>query len=203
MKREALQKLYDEMLIKTMADFPVKKEDMVFGQGCPDAKIMLVGEAPGAEEIRLKKPFVGKAGENLNVFLKAVGLEREQIYITNVVKFRPFVESANCRRRNRTPSVREQMHQAVFLLREIELIKPEIVVTLGNIALRAVSCDKKAVVGALHGRNMQMTHGAHAFCLFSLYHPASIIYNQSLKEVYAADLKALGALAGAMAQTRL
>lgn len=191
MKKEAVRTLYNIMLEETCKTFNKTEADLVFGEGDLNADILLVGEAPGAEETRLKKPFVGKAGENLNEFLAAVNLLREEIYITNVVKFRPYVESETGRRRNRPPAQDEQIHQAAYLKKEIALIMPKIVVTLGNIALRNISGQKNATVGELHGKAVETGCEGHSFLLFSLYHPASIIYNRALKTVYLDDLQAL------------
>ena len=179
------------MLEDTCKTFEKTDLDMVFGEGDLDAEIMLIGEAPGAEETRQKKPFVGKAGENLNGFLQALQMRRENIYITNVVKFRPYVQGPRGRLRNRPPVREEQNHQAFYLQKEIALLKPKIVVTLGNIALRNVSGQNKATVGEMHGKAVETECTGHAFLLFSLYHPASIIYNQSLKTVYHGDLEKL------------
>lgn len=199
MKIEALKELYGELLAETEREYNITADGMVFGDGNPEACVLLVGEAPGAEEIRQKKPFVGKAGENLTEFLKELGLAREDIYITNVVKFRTYTESPSGRRKNRTPTPKEQLHQSDFLHREIALIRPKIVVTLGNVALRAVCRDKKALVGSLHGSEIQVTACDYTCRLFSLYHPASIIYNRSLKDIYLADLKALKCLVDGLA----
>jgi uracil-DNA glycosylase len=188
LKQKELSLLYEELGAASLGAFFKTRDDMVYGEGNFDALVMLVGEAPGAEETRQKKPFVGKAGENLNEFLQVLELCRAEIFITNVVKFRPFVEGKNGRRRNRPPTTREQNHQTDFLKREIKLICPKLVVTLGNTALRAVYGDKKTVVGEVHGRAIRPESG---FLLFPLYHPASIIYNPALKEVYHADLLAL------------
>ena len=152
---------------------------------------MLVGEAPGAEETRQKKPFVGRAGENLNLFLQALQMQREQIFITNVVKFRPFLEGKNGRRRNRPPMRQEEKQQSLLLLEEIGLIRPRIVVTLGNVALRCLCREKSAVIGALHGKALQQKIQSLDYFLFPLYHPASIIYSSALKPVYEQDLLAL------------
>lgn len=183
--------LYSALLEDTCKVFQKTDADMVFGEGDLDAGIMLIGEAPGAEETRQKKPFVGKAGENLNEFLHVLQMRRENIYITNVVKFRPYTEGKAGRRRNRPPARQEQNHQALYLYKEIALVKPKLVVTLGNIALRSVSGQNKATVGELHGKTLEIERYGHAFMLFSLYHPASIIYNQALKTVYHGDLETL------------
>ena len=142
------------------------QKPLVFGDG-PSCRpvLMLVGEAPGEQEALMGKPFVGKAGKNLDGFLQAVGLKREEIYITNVVKVRPTKTSAAGRVVNRPPSREEKALFTPWLMREVALVRPEALVTLGNVAF--------------------------TLPMFALYHPASVIYNGSLKEVYARDLEAL------------
>jgi DNA polymerase len=190
---QALQALYAKIAEEAARDFGKTADDMVFGEGLFAAPIMLVGEAPGAEETRQKKPFVGKAGENLNEFLQALDLKRDEIFITNVVKFRPYVEGKNGRRRNRPPTRQEQAHQALFLMEEIAIIRPSVIVTLGNVALGCLCDEKKAVIGALHGQARKQGMPPLEYYLFPLYHPASIIYNRALKTVYESDLLALKA----------
>ena len=160
---------------------------VVFGEGSTAARMMLVGEAPGEQETLHRRPFVGKAGQNLDGFLAVLGLSREQLYITNVVKFRPCVYNPDTGRwRNRPPGKEETMLCLPWLMQEVQLVKPEIIVTLGNVALKAF-LGKDASVGVCHG---QLQHWPDA-AIFPLYHPASIIYNRSLQTVYDADLQAL------------
>ena len=162
---------------------------LVLGEGASQAPILaVVGEAPGAEEEKLRRPFVGKAGKNLDSFLHVLGLAREEVYITNLVKRRPSRISEANRVVNRPPSREEIDVFAPFLHEELALVAPRIVATLGNFALRALLGDEKATIGAYHGRLITLPGGQ---ALFPLYHPASIIYNQSLKAVYAEDLEKL------------
>ena len=166
--------------------FPEKSP--VFGEGQMDRPVVLVGEAPGGEEEAAGRPFVGKAGQNLNGFLEALSLPREQLYVTNVVKIRPTkVNPKTGRIVNRPPSKEEIAFCLPLLQEELETVAPQVVVTLGNVALQAVSGQEGLTVGACHGKAMPMP----GFTLFPLYHPAAIIYNQSLKAVYEADLAAL------------
>ena len=169
---------------------------LVFGEGCEEhPPLMLIGEAPGEQEAIQLRPFVGKAGKNLNHFLQILGLKREEIYISNVVKIRPSKISPAGRMVNRPPSKAEKALFTPWLMKEIALVKPKVLVTLGNIALQAFVDD---TIGNRHGRwsciKITLDDGREmAFPLFALYHPASIIYNQSLKEVYAQDLETLKA----------
>lgn len=159
---------------------------VVFGEGSHRAEIFMIGEAPGGDEEAQGRPFVGKAGKNLNHFLETVGLKREEIYITNVVKIRPISISPKTGKPvNRTPNSNEVDFFVTFLRKEIELMGPQIIVTLGNIPLKAVADDKKVNIGDLHGCLKQL----NGYNVIPLYHPAAIIYNRSLKETYDSDLE--------------
>ena len=167
---------------------------LVFGEGPSDRPVlMLIGEAPGEQEALQGRPFVGKAGKNLDAFLQAVNLKRDEIYITNVVKIRPCKISAAGRVVNRPPSREEKALFTPWLMREISIVRPDALVTLGNVALQAFVDD---TIGNRHGRWSRAVidpNGGAAFTLplFALYHPASVIYNASLKAVYQTDLEAL------------
>jgi DNA polymerase len=166
---------------------------LVFGDGnAQSPRLMLVGEAPGEQEALQGKPFVGKAGKNLTAFLSVVGLERSSLYISNVVKFRPSRLSAAGRQVNRPPTREEIARFVPWLMREVAAVQPRALVTLGNVALNAF-LPKPGVIGDYHGR--WQTVGIPAIRgemirmpLFALYHPASVIYNRALADVYRADL---------------
>lgn len=167
---------------------------LVFGDGLVNRPVlMLIGEAPGEQEALQGKPFVGKAGKNLDSFLRAVSLNREEIYISNVVKVRPTKRSTAGRTVNRPPSKEEKALFIPWLMKEIAIVRPQALVTLGNVALQAFIGD---TIGNRHGRwssaSIQTT-GEISFTLplFALYHPASVIYNQSLKATYEDDLQKL------------
>jgi uracil-DNA glycosylase len=183
-KKEKIDKIYSDL--ESTFD-----ENQVFvpGEGNLDCTLMLIGEAPGAKETELKRPFVGKAGNNLDEFLKVIHLERKDIYISNVVKFRPYkIHPTKATKSNRTPT-RQEINQCISALeQEILTIKPKIIVTLGNTALKAVLCDKTITIGSCHGTVIPYKNDIF---LFALYHPASIIYNRSLANVYNMDLQKL------------
>ena len=177
--------------------WPAEQKTLVFGEGLSDhPPVMLIGEAPGEQETLQGRPFVGKAGKNLDGFLEAVRLRREDIYISNVVKVRPTKVSEKGSVSNRPPNREELALFTPYLLEEILLVRPGVIVTLGNVALRALM-GPKATVGQLHGQPAQavVAHGKQILevPVFPLYHPASIIYDRSLAGVYEADLKALRA----------
>lgn len=178
--------IYDEMILKAAEKFEDRR--IVLGEGKVNADILLIGEAPGGEEEKQGRPFVGSAGKNLNEFLKVIKLERDDIYITNVVKIRPFKLSPKTGKPvNRPPDRNELEFFKEYLYREIDTVNPRIIVTLGNTALRAVLKDESASIGDLHGKIRRIDR----FELFPLYHPASIIYNRGLKDVYLQDLGVL------------
>ena len=178
-----------EELNRLIADlYEGEKKILVHGEGEIGARVMLVGEAPGEQETLQGRPFVGKAGKNLDEFLELAGLERSQLYVTNAVKFRPTKRSAAGRTVNRPPTREEVSLFLPWLRREIELVAPEVIVTLGNVPLRALT-GPKAVIGDVHGAFQD----ADGLRLYPMYHPASLIYNPGLREVYAEDIRRLSA----------
>lgn len=177
--RQELDKLIGEV-------YEDEKKVLVHGEGSIGARVMLIGEAPGEQETLKRRPFVGKAGKNLDEFLDLAGLERSQLYVSNTVKFRPTKISAAGRVVNRPPTREEIELFLPWLRREMELVKPEVVVTLGNVPLKALM-GRKAVIGDVHG-SFQDVDGLR---IYPMYHPASLIYNPSLREVYAADIRRL------------
>jgi len=150
---------------------------MVPGEGDADAVVVFVGEAPGATEEALGRPFVGRAGRLLDELLAEAGLERSDVWITNVVKARPPG--------NRDPKAPEIAHWMPFLERELEIIRPRLVVPLGRHALRHFAPSAK--IAEVHGRLVDDR-------IFPLYHPAAAMYNQTLRATLFEDARRLGAL---------
>lgn len=187
-KQKSIEKLSRECIDSVKKRFGEKT--VFLGEGDLDSKLVLVGEAPGEQEEKQKRPFVGQAGKNLQKFLDIVDLERKDIYITNVVKFRPYkINPQTGRKSNRAPNRDEIELCSKFLLHEIDIISPNIIVTLGNTALK-VFMGNSAAIGDYHGRgiliqNADMRIQRHIFCL---YHPASIIYRKDLLSIYEEDL---------------
>ena len=147
---------------------------------------MLIGEAPGEQETLKRRPFVGKAGKNLDEFLEIAGLDRSDLYVSNAVKFRPTKISAAGRIVNRPPTREEIRLFLPWLKSEIECVHPEVVVTLGNVPLKALT-GNRSVIGEMHGRFVPY----EGRVLYPIYHPASLIYNRSLADTYRADLETL------------
>ena len=178
-------------LLEAVKTSAYKENIIVFGEGAENPALMMIGEAPGGDEEKQGRPFVGKAGKNLSAFLEVVGLKREEIYISNVVKLRPTKESPKTGKAvNRPPSAEEIAFFLPYLLEEIQVIAPKVVVTLGNVPLKAVTGERKAVIGDYHGKPTPLADGR---TLFALYHPAAVIYNRALQATYDEDLLALKA----------
>ncbi len=184
-----LEYIFSDVIIEARK-FGKTQRDIVFGEGKKNAAIMLIGEAPGAEETRLSRPFVGRAGKNLDAFLNILGLCRSDIYITNVVKFRPCVVSAKGTLSNRPPAKDEIKAMLPYLLQEIEAICPQVVITLGNVPLKCLLGEDKKI-GECHAVPADAFALSHKFTLFPLYHPASVIYNSKLKPIYENDINTL------------
>ena len=178
-QRAELEKLILEL-------YPGDRKVLVHGEGADGARVMLIGEAPGEQETLKRRPFVGKAGKNLDEFLEIAGLDRSDLYVSNAVKFRPTKISAAGRIVNRPPTREEIRLFLPWLKSEIECVHPEVVVTLGNVPLHAL-CPDAGVIGAAHGNMID----CGAYRLYPMYHPASMIYNRSLREVYESDIRRL------------
>ena len=193
-KDKQLQKLKQESISFFREIYKDEEKILVFGEGNPDAPLVLVGEAPGQQEVVQQRPFVGQAGQNLNEFLNILGIKREDIYITNAVKFRPTkVDPASGRLSNRPPNKEEIELCRGLLYKELLIIRPVLVVSLGNIPLRVLTDDNKGSIGKVHGTPIDIAvgEGGIRMTLFPLYHPASIIYRPQLKEVYLEDVRKL------------
>jgi uracil-DNA glycosylase family 4 len=152
---------------------------LVPGEGSPVADVMIVGEAPGASEDKAGRPFVGRAGKFLDELLAEAGLERGDVYITNVVKARPPG--------NRDPRADEVAHHMPWLEAQLALIRPRLIVPLGRHALAHFTDGAK--ISEVHGQALS----ARDRELFPLYHPAAALHNQSLRATLLEDARALRA----------
>ena len=155
--------------------------NLVPGEGSATAAVVIVGEAPGASEDKQGRPFVGRAGKLLDELLAEAGLQREDVFITNVVKARPPG--------NRDPTRAEVEHWMPVLEQQLALVAPRLVVPLGRHALSHFS--PRAKIGEVHGRAIS-ERGRE---LFPLYHPAAALRSTKLRETLLADARALGKLA--------
>ncbi len=182
---------YKQELRAFLADvMPGRESALVFGEGPMRPKLMLIGEAPGEQESLMGRPFVGKAGKNLDHFLALAQMKREEIYISNAVKIRPTKTGRTGRLSNRPPTKEEIALFRPWLLREIELVSPRMIATLGNVPLQAVT-GRRLTIGQTHGQVIDA--GEAGLPLFALYHPASLIYNRALTDTYERDVRALAA----------
>ena len=155
---------------------------LVPGEGPPGALVMVVGEAPGAGEDRQGRPFVGRAGALLDQLLGAAGVDRADVYVTNVVKARPPG--------NRDPKAPEVAHWMPVLEQELALVAPRLVVPLGRHALAHFAPEAK--VSEVHGTVVT----AHGRALFPMYHPAAALHRPPLRETLFEDARALGTALG-------
>ncbi len=144
-------------------------DTLVFGEGNPDANLILIGEAPGEEEDKTGRPFVGRAGQLLDRVLESVGLARDDIYITNIVKYRPPG--------NRNPKPEEIAASEPILVEQIKLIRPQVIATLGNIPTHYF-VDTKDGITKTHGSWYEW----HGIKIYPLYHPAYLLRNPSRKQ---------------------
>ncbi len=163
----------------------------VVGSGSYDSKIMFIGEAPGRNEAKSGKPFCGSAGKILDSLLASINIPREEVYITNIVKDRPP--------HNRGPSKEEIAIYGPFLDREIEIIQPIIIATLGRYSMDYVLrlFNKEAdiePISSAHGKAYDIKTSYGDIKVVALYHPAAAIYNQKLKGTLLEDFKVLGKL---------
>lgn len=187
MKKD-LDMLYGEIANCQKCPLGAERTKPVRDTGSADrAAVVFVGEAPGSNEVKYGIPFAGEAGKKLNIYLEMAGLTRNDVYITNVVRCRP---TANGGRRNRTPS-KEIPLCGGWLNRELEIITPRTVVTLGNIALKWL-CGKNYSIGECHGRIID----AGGFKVYPMYHPAAAIYKKDLDGLIKDEFRELGKYLG-------
>ena len=180
---EILRKLEAEAKTCQRCRLHKTRANVVFGIGPATAEIVLIGEGPGFTEDRTKIPFSGAAGKQLNDLLREAGLEREKVRITNIVLCRPP--------NNRAPLPDEIEACRQFLERQIFVIKPKLVVTLGRTAAREL-LGRNVIMGREHGTLLDRTYAGVKFKLFVTYHPAAALYGAEAKEGLQADFKKLG-----------
>lgn len=177
-KSEKLQSIHQKWLKNCACDLRKTATQGVPGYGSAEAKIVFIGEAPGKTEDREGRPFLGAAGKFLNEMLESIKLSREDIYITNVVKYRPPD--------NRDPLKDEVESCRDWLKEELEVIKPKLIIFLGRHALYYFFPDEK--IGEVHGELLKKETPIGKF-FFPLYHPAAALYNGGMREVLKADFK--------------
>ena len=177
-KQDKLIALESEIAsIQAGSDLSIQATQMVMGEGSLDAEIVFVGEAPGKKEDELGRPFVGAAGKFLDEMLAAASLDRQDVYITNIVKYRPP--------NNRDPSPEEKREFWPYLMRQLEIIQPKAVITLGRHSGAAFIPD--LVMSMDHGRARKVKYHQQEFLVIPLYHPAAALYNGSMRQTLIDD----------------
>jgi uracil-DNA glycosylase len=163
------------------------RTQVVFGNGHPDADLMFVGEAPGFHEDQQGKPFVGQAGKLLEKLLAEIGLERRQVFIANVLKCRPPG--------NRDPQPEEIEACEGHLMKQVELIQPRVICSLGNFATKLLS-GKPTGITRVHGQEQEVTLGGRRVLLYPIFHPAAALYTPRMLEVLKSDFARIPELLG-------
>jgi len=161
-------------------DLAKQAKHLVPGEGNPDAAVMFIGEAPGKNEDLTGKPFVGAAGRFLDELLESIGLKRQDVFITSILKYRPP--------NNRDPKPEEKDAFWPYLLAQIEVIRPKLIVALGRHGANCFLPDLK--IGQAHGRPQQWQD----WTILPLYHPAAALYNGTMRQVLFDDFKVITTL---------
>lgn len=189
---EKMKEIRDELLNFTESPlYKYRTENKYFpvvGEGSHLASIMFIGEAPGKNEAETARPFCGRSGKLLDEMIASIGLKREDVYITNIVKDRP--------QDNRDPSPEEIRLYAPFLDRQIEIIEPKVIATLGRFSMDYVMnmfnlWDVLDSISNMHGREFTATASYGDIVIVPLYHPAVALYNGSNKETLLNDFQIL------------
>lgn len=172
-----LSHLFEGMVCCTRCELAPGRTQVVTGAGPVSARVVFIGEAPGAEEDRTGKPFVGRAGRLLDRLLEANGISRDQIFITNIVSCRPPG--------NRTPRVGEIRAHAPWLEEQLRLIAPDLIVTLGRVALTYFIPNAR--ITELRGQSLQIQQSGRSYLLLPLFHPAAALRRPELVPVMEED----------------
>jgi uracil-DNA glycosylase family 4 len=182
-RREALKEVFAQA--RTCVRCPelaATRKTVVFGAGNADAELMFIGEAPGASEDEQGVPFVGRAGKLLEKLLEEIGILRKEVFIANVLKCRPPG--------NRDPLPVEIENCQEYLLRQVELIQPTVICTLGNFSTKLLRGDPTGIT-RLHGQPEVLVLGARAVRLYPIYHPAAALYTPRMLETLREDFSRL------------
>ena len=184
-RAQALERLAEHLRGCTRCPLSEGRTTVVVGAGDPDARLMFVGEAPGANEDRTGLPFVGQAGKLLDGLLEGIGLTREQVFIANVLKCRPPG--------NRDPHPDEIAACRGYLEEQVALIQPRVVCTLGNFATRLLS-GRPEGISTVHGAQQQAAFAGVEVILYPVFHPAAALYTRSMLATLQEDFARLPAL---------
>lgn len=182
-KQSELDAVRDAILEKNVCpELAEQAQHLVMGDGNPDADIVFIGEAPGKNEDEQGLPFVGAAGKFLNEMLEAASMNRSDVYITNIVKYRPP--------NNRDPSDAEKQAFWPYLARQLEIIDPKVIMTLGRHSMEFFLPNAK--ISQIHGQAVRKTvtyhdKTTHEWLIVPLYHPAAALYNGGLRQTLIED----------------
>lgn len=175
-KAEQLEQLKQEILDNRVCrNLAEQATQLVMGDGNPDADVIFIGEAPGADEDRQGLPFVGRAGQFLNDMLQLINFDRSDVYITNIVKYRPPD--------NRDPEDQEKEEFLPYLLKQIAIIQPKLIVTLGRHSMEAFLPGFR--ISQIHGQPKRKS----GLVYLPLYHPAAALYNGGMRDTLIDDFK--------------
>jgi len=194
-RSQALKQIREE--VQNLKESPLYQERVnnqtlpVIGEGSHNAQLMFIGEAPGRNEAKTGRPFCGSAGKILDDLLTSIGVKREAVYITNIVKDRPPS--------NRDPLPEEIAIYGPFLDRQIDIIKPLVIVTLGRFSMSYIMEKQKLQdsikpISQLHGQILEGSSLNNPIKVAVMYHPAAAIYNPKIKEVLQKDFQILSSL---------
>ena len=183
-KQKQLDELKQTILKnKVCSELAKTATQLVFGEGNPDADIVFIGEAPGKHENEQGRPFVGAAGKFLNEMLEGIGLERKDVYITNIVKYRPP--------NNRDPLPEEKKAFLPYLQAQLEVMQPKMVVTLGRHSMNCFLPDLQ--ISKIHGQakrikmSLKQSEDVMTIVIMPLFHPAAALYNGQLRQTLIDD----------------
>jgi uracil-DNA glycosylase len=174
-----LLKIFNKKLVTSFKDLPLvtKKEDIIFGEGTISASIMLIGEAPGAQEVIERRPFVGRSGKLLRKVIGEVMLDLSDIYISNIVKARPP--------ENRDPTKAEIEAYKPFLDEEIEILNPGLIITLGRLSMNKFL--PKVKISEVHGKLHRIEWNGKVRFILPMYHPAAALRGTKVKNMFIND----------------
>lgn len=193
-KQQLLDKLKADIIKKNICpELASQAKNLVMGDGNVNAEIVFIGEAPGKKEDETGVPFIGSAGRFLNDMLAEAGMDRTDVYITNIVKYRPPD--------NRDPLPAEKAAFLPYLIKQLEIINPEVVVTLGRHSMEYFLPGEK--ISDIHGSPVLVEFGNREIIVIPLFHPAAALYNGKLRQTLIDDFLQIPDLINQMKKTNL
>jgi len=200
-KKQLLEELYKKTKTEINDELSKNATNLVFGKGNPNAQILFIGEAPGEQEDLQGTPFVGRAGKQLDKLLNKIGLTIDDVYIANILKYRPP--------KNRDPNSDEITEHTPYLIEQIKIIKPKIIATLGNYSTKFILCgcepDKMKKIGGittLHGKPLHLDMNGTQTIVVPIYHPAAMLYRPQIRIDLEADFEIIKEIIGGEKSTK-